>query len=193
MCDVLTFSLLKIFLVVVERHVLLLYTVRITTSTNKATCQSTARHEVVKNLQKIIITSLLFSSSYSLSTPTMKSFVGLLLAVLTASALSFTATPGKSSYLTKVSTTQLGMSATERTYIMVKPDGVQRGLVGNIISRFETKGYKMVAIKTRMATQEILDEHYKDLVKKPFFPKLREYLLSGPVVSMCWEGKEAGK
>ena len=75
----------------------------------------------------------------------------------------------------------------------IKPDGVQRGLVGNIISRFETKGYKLVAMKTRMATADILDEHYKDLVDKPFFPKLRKYLLSGPVVSMCWEGKEAGK
>ena len=65
-------------------------------------------------------------------------------------------------------------------------------MVGDIIKRFEVKGYKLVAMKTRMATQEILDEHYKDLVDKPFFPKLREYLLSGPVVSMCWEGKEAG-
>jgi nucleoside-diphosphate kinase len=119
----------------------------------------------------------------------MKSFVGLLLAVLSASALAFTATTRNVPF----STTQLGMSATERTYIMIKPDGVQRGIVGNIISRFETKGYKMVAMKTRMATKDILDEHYKDLVKKPFFPKLREYLLSGPVVSMCWEGKEAGK
>lgn len=61
------------------------------------------------------------------------------------------------------------------------------------MSRFETKGYKLVAMKTKMATPEILDEHYKDLVDKPFFPKLREYLLSGPVVCMCWEGKEAGK
>ena len=74
----------------------------------------------------------------------------------------------------------------------VKPDGVQRGLVGNIIARFETKGYTLVAMKTRMATKEILDEHYKDLVDKPFFPALRDYLLSGPVVSMCWAGKEAG-
>ncbi|GAX09986.1 nucleoside-diphosphate kinase [Fistulifera solaris] len=81
--------------------------------------------------------------------------------------------------------------AMERTYIMIKPDGVQRGIVGNIISRFETKGYKLVAMKTRMATKELLEKHYADLTSKPFFPKLRDYMLSGPVVSMVWEGKEA--
>ena len=48
----------------------------------------------------------------------------------------------------------------------IKPDGVQRGLVGNIISRFESKGYKLVAMKTKQATKELLEEHYKDLVKK---------------------------
>jgi nucleoside diphosphate kinase len=48
----------------------------------------------------------------------------------------------------------------------IKPDGVQRGIVGNIISRFETKGYKLVAMKTKQATKELLEEHYKDLVEK---------------------------
>jgi nucleoside diphosphate kinase len=123
----------------------------------------------------------------------MKSFVGLIFAVLTASTDSFAITTTGTSNTRSQLRMASSSSATERTYIMIKPDGVQRGIVGNIISRFETKGYKMVAMKTRMATKEILDEHYKDLVKKPFFPKLREYLLSGPVVSMCWEGKEAGK
>lgn len=88
------------------------------------------------------------------------------------------------------SSSSLSMS-TERTYIMIKPDGTQRGIVGNIISRFETKGYKLVAMKTKQATQEILDQHYGDLVKKPFFPSLREYMMSGPVVCMIWEGSEA--
>ena len=68
---------------------------------------------------------------------------------------------------------------------------VQRGIVGNIISRFETKGYKLAAMKTKQASKELLEEHYKDLVEKPFFPKLRDYMLSGPVVCMVWEGKEA--
>merc|ERR1719506_1884798 len=83
----------------------------------------------------------------------------------------------------------MSMSAAERTYIMIKPDGVQRGLVGNIISRFETKGYKLAAMKTRQATKELLETHYSDLVEKPFFPKLRDSMLSGPVVCMVWEGK----
>lgn len=74
---------------------------------------------------------------------------------------------------------------------MIKPDGVQRGIVGDIISRFETKGYKMVAMKTKMASGEILEQHYKDLVDKPFFAGLKEYMMSGPVVSMVWAGKEA--
>jgi len=73
----------------------------------------------------------------------------------------------------------------------IKPDGVQRGIVGDIVSRFETKGYKLGAMKTRMASKELLETHYCDLVDKPFFPKLRDYMLSGPVVSMVWEGKEA--
>ena len=58
---------------------------------------------------------------------------------------------------------------------------MQRGLVGEIIGRFETKGYKLAALKTRMATPELLDQHYNELVDKPFFPKLKEYMLSGPV------------
>merc|ERR1719270_694425 len=83
------------------------------------------------------------------------------------------------------------MNSAERTYIMIKPDGVQRGIVGNIINRFETKGYKLIAMKTTKATKEILENHYSDLTEKPFFPKLRDYMLSGPVVCMVWEGKEA--
>ena len=66
---------------------------------------------------------------------------------------------------------------------------IQRGIVGNIVSRFETKGYRLAAMKTKQATKELLEEHYKDLVDKPFFPKLRDYMLSGPVVCMVWEGK----
>lgn len=73
----------------------------------------------------------------------------------------------------------------------IKPDGVQRGLVGAIISRFEQRGYKLAALKTKMASRELLERHYKDLVEKPFFPKLRDYMLSGPVVCMIWEGNEA--
>merc|ERR1739847_158741 len=58
----------------------------------------------------------------------------------------------------------------ERTFIMIKPDGVQRGLVGEIIKRFEQKGFKLVAMKMMQASVEHLEEHYADLSKKPFFP-----------------------
>jgi len=77
----------------------------------------------------------------------------------------------------------------ERSYIMIKPDGVQRGLVGDIVKRFEQKGFKLVAMKLTQATEELLTQHYDQLADKPFFPKLMQYMISGPVVAMVWEGK----
>lgn len=71
---------------------------------------------------------------------------------------------------------------------MVKPDGVQRGLVGEIISRFEKKGFKLIGLKLFQCSKELAEEHYKDLNQKSFFPKLIDYITSGPVVSMAWEG-----
>ena len=76
----------------------------------------------------------------------------------------------------------------ERSYIMIKPDGVQRGLVGIIINRFEAKGYYLRALKFKQPTQALLEEHYADLKAKPFFPALIKYMNSGPVVCMVWEG-----
>ena len=67
---------------------------------------------------------------------------------------------------------------------MIKPDGVQRGLVGEVIGRFERKGYKLVAMKMMSVEKAHAEEHYKDLSSKPFFPKLIEYICSGPVVAM---------
>jgi len=84
---------------------------------------------------------------------------------------------------------QLGTTS-ERTYIMIKPDGVQRGLVGEIITRFEKKGYKLVALKMVTPTKEHSAKHYDDLKAKPFFKGLVEYMSCGtPVVCMVWEGK----
>lgn len=74
----------------------------------------------------------------------------------------------------------------EQTFIMVKPDGVQRGLVGQIISRFEQKGYFLRGIKMQVASEGLLQEHYKDLAQKPFFPSLVKYMSSGPVCAMIW-------
>merc|ERR1712077_46 len=76
----------------------------------------------------------------------------------------------------------------ERTFIMLKPDAVQRGLVGEIIKRFEQKGFKLVAMKMMHASEELLKEHYADLSSKGFFPGLVKYMNSGPVVPMVWEG-----
>ena len=81
----------------------------------------------------------------------------------------------------------------ERTFLAVKPDGVQRGLVGEIIKRFEQKGFKLVAIRMMRPGQKHLEEHYADLSKRPFFPGLVKYMDSGPVVAMCWEGENVVK
>jgi nucleoside-diphosphate kinase len=76
----------------------------------------------------------------------------------------------------------------ERTFIMIKPDGVQRGLVGEIIGRFERKGFKLVGLKLAAPGKEHFEKHYADLSSKPFFPGLVAYASSGPVVAMVWEG-----
>ena len=76
----------------------------------------------------------------------------------------------------------------ERTFIMIKPDGVQRGLVGEIIKRFETKGLKLVAMQMSTPGKEHFEKHYSDLSTKGFFAGLIAYVTSGPVVAMVWEG-----
>merc|ERR1739844_38650 len=85
-------------------------------------------------------------------------------------------------YLTKMAANQ------ERTFIMIKPDGVHRGLVGEIIKRFEQKGFKLVSMKFMQASEEHLKNHYADLSSKPFFGGLVKYMASGPVVPMVWQG-----
>ena len=77
-------------------------------------------------------------------------------------------------------------------FIAVKPDGVQRGLVGKIICRFEEKGFRLCAMKMTTASEDLLEMHFADLSSKPFFPKLVEFMLSS-VVAMVWEGKGAVK
>ena len=64
----------------------------------------------------------------------------------------------------------------EKTYVMIKPDGVQRGLIGRIIQKFEDKGLQLVGLKMTMATDEILQEHYAELADRPFFPDLMALL-----------------
>ncbi|BBH20991.1 nucleoside diphosphate kinase [Paenibacillus baekrokdamisoli] len=76
----------------------------------------------------------------------------------------------------------------EKTFLMVKPDGVQRGLIGEILSRFERKGLKLVAAKFMQITPELAERHYAEHVGKPFYPPLVEFVTSGPVFAMVWEG-----
>lgn len=78
----------------------------------------------------------------------------------------------------------------ERTFVMVKPDGVQRGFVGEIISRFEKRGLKIAALKMIQITPELASKHYGEHQGKPFFKGLVEYITSGPVVAMVLEGKD---
>ncbi len=77
----------------------------------------------------------------------------------------------------------------ERTFIMIKPDGVQRGLVGNIISRFEAKGFTLVGLKALNVSRELAESHYAVHKDRPFFSGLIEFITSGPVVAMVWEGE----
>jgi len=74
---------------------------------------------------------------------------------------------------------------------MVKPDGVQRGLAGEIIARFEKKGFKIVALKMLRISRELAEKHYGEHVGKPFFESLVGFITSGPVVAMVIEGKDA--
>lgn len=76
----------------------------------------------------------------------------------------------------------------ERTFIAVKPDGVKRGLVGEIIRRFERKGFKLIGIKMLDVTPEMAEKHYGEHKGKPFYPRLIEYIQSGPIVAMVWKG-----
>lgn len=81
----------------------------------------------------------------------------------------------------------------ERTLVLVKPDGVQRGLVGEITSRLEKRGLKLVAAKFISASDDLAREHYKVHYGKPFYEGLIRYITSGPVMAMVWEGPEAIK
>ena len=79
----------------------------------------------------------------------------------------------------------------ERTLVLVKPDGVQRGLIGSVISRFETKGLKLIGLKLLHMSKEMAEKHYEVHKDKPFYNDLVEYITSGPVVAMVVEGPSA--
>lgn len=79
----------------------------------------------------------------------------------------------------------------ERTLILVKPDGVQRGLMGEIVSRFERRGLKLLGMKFIQMSEALANQHYAVHKERPFFNDLVSYITSGPVLAMVWEGKDA--
>ena len=79
----------------------------------------------------------------------------------------------------------------ERTLILVKPDGVQRNLMGEIIGRFERRGLKLIGMKFMQMTQDLAERHYAVHKERPFFNDLVSYITSGPIVAMVWEGNDA--
>jgi nucleoside-diphosphate kinase len=81
--------------------------------------------------------------------------------------------------------------ATQKTLILVKPDGVQRGLVGEVVARIERKGYRLEALELRTLERATAEEHYAEHTDKPFFGELVEFITSGPLVAMCVSGEDA--
>ena len=77
----------------------------------------------------------------------------------------------------------------ERTFLMVKPDGVQRNLIGEIVQRFERKGFQLIGAKLMTVSTELAEKHYGEHKEKPFFNELVEFITSGPVFAMVWEGE----
>lgn len=83
--------------------------------------------------------------------------------------------------------------AVEKTFIMIKPDGVQRGLIGQVIQRFEQKGLQLITAKLMHIPKELAEQHYAEHKEKPFFGELVDFITSGPVMAMVWQGENAIK
>ena len=81
--------------------------------------------------------------------------------------------------------------STERTLVLVKPDGVQRGLVGQVIGRLERRGLKLIGLKLLQVDEALANQHYAEHVEKPFFPGLRDFITSSPLVAAAFEGENA--
>ncbi|MFH1012801.1 MAG: nucleoside-diphosphate kinase [Candidatus Peregrinibacteria bacterium] len=79
----------------------------------------------------------------------------------------------------------------ERTLVLIKPDAIQRGLIGEVTKRFENKGLKLVGMKMMTLDEAIILEHYAHLADKPFFKSIQKFMQSTPIITQCWEGVEA--
>ena len=90
-----------------------------------------------------------------------------------------------------VTTNEVGdCKLSETTFVMIKPDGVQRGLVGELVGRLERKGLQVVAMQLMRPTRELVEQHYQEHKERPFFAKLVDYVSSGPVLAMVWQGRD---
>lgn len=78
----------------------------------------------------------------------------------------------------------------EKTFLMVKPDGVQRGLIGEIVTKFEKKGYQLLGAKLMQISTETAEQHYEEHKERPFFKDLVQFITSSPVFAMVWQGEE---
>lgn len=81
----------------------------------------------------------------------------------------------------------------EKTLLLIKPSAVQRGLIGEVVTRLERKGLRIVGFKMMMLNDEILDEHYAHLIEKPFFPRIKKSMTASPIIACCIEGVDAVK
>ncbi|MYJ58005.1 MAG: nucleoside-diphosphate kinase, partial [Chloroflexi bacterium] len=81
--------------------------------------------------------------------------------------------------------------STERTLVLVKPDGVQRGLIGQVLARLERRGLKLIGLKLMQMDEALANQHYAEHVEKPFFSGLRDFITSGPLVAAAFEGANA--
>lgn len=84
----------------------------------------------------------------------------------------------------------MSAESTPRSFVLLKPDAVRRGLVGEILSRFEAKGFGIVAMEMRQVDGELADQHYAEHVERDFYPPLRKFITSGPSIALVLEGDE---
>ena len=148
------------------------------------------------NQRSLINTARLFGSALrrSISTkPTGKSYVAPIIAgslIAGTGLVTYTLSKNNFKFFPAVHASALiEKRKVEQTFIMIKPDGVARGLIAEIIKRFEQRGYKLVGLKMLAPSESLLSVHYGDLKDKPFYPGLVKHISSGPVVAMVWEGK----
>lgn len=101
--------------------------------------------------------------------------------------------PSAGTYFTRIlpKTYNQTINHMEKTLVLVKPNALQRGIVGDIITRFERKGLRIVGMKMMFMTDEIVNEHYAHLVERPFFPYLKSSMQAAPIIACCLEGAEA--